>query len=91
VGVAQAFNPRPWETEAGESLWVWGQPGLQSKSRIAIAVTQRNPVLKPPPPKCVCICMCVHVCTSVTHHLCGGQKTALGVSSHLPSWLSPAL
>ena len=27
--VAHAFNPSTWEAEAGGSLWVWGQPGLQ--------------------------------------------------------------
>ena len=29
--VAHAFNPNTWEAEAGRSLWVGGQPGLQSK------------------------------------------------------------
>ena len=28
--MAQAFNPSTREAEAGGSLWVWGQPGLQS-------------------------------------------------------------
>ena len=27
--VSRAFNPSTWEAEAGESLWVWGQPCLQ--------------------------------------------------------------
>ena len=27
--VAHAFNPSTREAEAGGSLWVWGQPGLQ--------------------------------------------------------------
>ena len=25
------FNPSTWEAEAGRSLWVQGQPGLQSE------------------------------------------------------------
>jgi hypothetical protein len=29
--VAQDFNPSTWEAEAGESLWVQGQLGLQSE------------------------------------------------------------
>jgi hypothetical protein len=29
--VAQTFNPSTWEAEAGRSLWMWSQPGLQSK------------------------------------------------------------
>jgi hypothetical protein len=29
--MAHTFNPSTWEAEAGGSLWVWGQPGLQSK------------------------------------------------------------
>ena len=28
VVVACAFNPNAQKAEAGESLWVWGQPGL---------------------------------------------------------------
>jgi hypothetical protein len=29
--MVHTFNPSTWETEAGVSLWVWGQPGLQSE------------------------------------------------------------
>jgi hypothetical protein len=29
--VALASNPSTQEAEAGRSLWVWGQPGLQSE------------------------------------------------------------
>jgi hypothetical protein len=29
--VAHAFNPSTPETKAGRSLWVWGQPNLQSE------------------------------------------------------------
>jgi hypothetical protein len=29
--VVYVFNPNTWEVEAGGSLWVWGQLGLQSK------------------------------------------------------------
>jgi hypothetical protein len=29
--VAHNFTPNTWEAEAGRSLWVWGQPGQQSK------------------------------------------------------------
>lgn len=42
--VTQAFNP---STEAGGSLWVRGQPGLQSKSRDSQgSVKQRTPASK---------------------------------------------
>lgn len=37
------FKPSSWEAEAGSSLWVQSQPGLQSSSRI-IRATQRNSV-----------------------------------------------
>jgi hypothetical protein len=33
-----------WEAEGDGSLWVWGQPCLQSQSKTARAVSQRNPV-----------------------------------------------
>jgi hypothetical protein len=29
--VARAFNSSTWEVEAGRSLWVWGQSGLQKE------------------------------------------------------------
>jgi hypothetical protein len=29
--VVHTFHPSTWEVEAGKYLWVWGQPGLQSK------------------------------------------------------------
>jgi hypothetical protein len=29
--VVPTFNPRTQEAEADESLWIWGQSGLQSK------------------------------------------------------------
>ena len=29
--VAHTFNTSTWEVEAGGSLWVWDQPGLQSE------------------------------------------------------------
>ena len=29
LAVVHTFNPSTWEAEAGASLWVWGQPGLQ--------------------------------------------------------------
>ena len=31
AAVPHTFNPSTWETEAGESLCVQGQPGLQSE------------------------------------------------------------
>jgi hypothetical protein len=50
VVLAHAFNPSTRKTEAGRSLWIWGQHGLQSESRTARA-TQRNPVSKNQIPK----------------------------------------
>ena len=41
--VAHAFSPGTWE--AGGSLWVPGQPGLQSEFQDS-QDTQKNPVLK---------------------------------------------
>jgi hypothetical protein len=43
--MADAFNPSTWEAEAGRSLLVRGQPGLQRSSRTA-RTAQRKPVLK---------------------------------------------
>ena len=43
MATAHAFNPSTQEAKAGGSLWVQGQPGLQSEFQGA---TQRNPVLK---------------------------------------------
>ena len=31
--VTHTFNPWTGEAEAGRSLWIWGQPGLQKSSR----------------------------------------------------------
>ena len=44
--VVQAFNPRTLEAEAGGSLWVWGQPGLQELVLGQPGLTQINPVSK---------------------------------------------
>lgn len=38
------------EAEAGECLWVWGQPGLQSKFQDRLQ-SNTNPVLTPLPPQ----------------------------------------
>ena len=47
----QIFNPNTWETEAGRSLYIQSQPGLQKSSRTA-NVPWRSPGLKnSPPPK----------------------------------------
>ena len=45
--MAQAFNPSTWEAEIGGSLWVWGQPGLQSKFQDSQGYTEK-PCLKKP-------------------------------------------
>lgn len=39
--VAQAFNPSTWEAEAGRSLWVQDQPGLQNKFQVSRGYTER--------------------------------------------------
>ena len=44
--VAHTFNLRIREAEAGESVWVQRQLGLQSEFQIARADTQKNPVSK---------------------------------------------
>ena len=41
-----AFSPSAREAEAGESLWVLGQPGLQELASGQAPKLQRNPVLK---------------------------------------------
>lgn len=33
--VAEAFNLNTREAEAGESVWIWGQPGLYNEFRMA--------------------------------------------------------
>jgi hypothetical protein len=40
------FTSSTREAEAGEPLWVQGQPALQSESRTSRAIIQRNPILK---------------------------------------------
>jgi hypothetical protein len=47
--VADTFNPSTQEAEADGSLWVWGQPGLQSKFQDHQGYTEK-PYLEPPPP-----------------------------------------
>ena len=44
--MAHAFNPSTWETEAGESLCIRGQPGLQSKCQQRLQSYTENPCLK---------------------------------------------
>ena len=44
--VAHAFNPSPWEAEAGGSLGVRGQPGLLELVPGKAPKLQRNPVSK---------------------------------------------
>ena len=34
VVTAHTFSRSSWEAEVGGSLWVWGQPGLQSKFQV---------------------------------------------------------
>ena len=33
--VVHAFHSRPWEAKLGRSLWIWGQPGLQSELQVS--------------------------------------------------------
>jgi hypothetical protein len=50
--VMHAFNPSTQEAEAGGSLAVWGQPGLQSEFQDSQGYTQKKKnYLKIPPPK----------------------------------------
>ena len=46
AGVAHAFNPTIWEAQAGGSLWVRGQIGLQDLVPEQVPKVQRNLVLK---------------------------------------------
>jgi hypothetical protein len=41
VVVVHIFNLITQEAEAGESLWVWGQPGLQSKFQKSQGYTEK--------------------------------------------------
>lgn len=41
-----SYSEAKAEAEAGGSLWVRGQPGLQSDSRTTAKATQRNSVSK---------------------------------------------
>jgi hypothetical protein len=45
VVVTYPFNPSTQEAEAGRSLWVWGQPGLQSEFQDSQGSTEK-PFLK---------------------------------------------
>jgi hypothetical protein len=40
--VVHAFNPSTWEAEAGGSLWVRGQPGLQSEFQDSQGYTEKH-------------------------------------------------
>jgi hypothetical protein len=44
--MTHTFSPRTWEAEAGGTLWVWGQPGLQSELQYSQGYIEKNPVLK---------------------------------------------
>ena len=44
--VVHAFNPSTQEAETCGSLWVRGQPGLQSKFQDSQGYKKKNPVLK---------------------------------------------
>ena len=44
--VVHTFNPSAREAEAGGSLWVWGQPGLQELVLGWVLKPQKNPVSK---------------------------------------------
>ena len=48
VVVAHAFNPSPWEAEAGGSLRVRGQPGVQNKFWDSQNGYTEKPCLKKP-------------------------------------------
>jgi hypothetical protein len=45
--VAQTFNPSTWEAEAVRSLWVQGQPGLQSEFQDSQGYTVKPYLEKP--------------------------------------------
>jgi hypothetical protein len=47
--VAHTFSSSPWEAEAGGSLWVRGQSGLQSEFQDIQVSTQWNLSLPLPP------------------------------------------
>jgi hypothetical protein len=39
--VVHAFNPSAREAEAGRSLWIWAQPGLQSEFQANLDYTEK--------------------------------------------------
>ena len=49
--VAHGFNPSTWEAEAGRSLWVPGQPDLQSKCQDRLQSYTEKPCLEKPKTK----------------------------------------
>lgn len=44
--VANACSPSMWEVEAGELLWVWGQPELHSKFLSSLGYSDVRPYLQ---------------------------------------------
>ena len=40
--VLHTFNPSTGEVEAGGSLWLWGQPGLQSEFQDSQGYTEKS-------------------------------------------------
>jgi hypothetical protein len=46
VGGSMVVHTFNWETGAGRSLWVWGQPGLQSEFQDSQGCYKEKPCLK---------------------------------------------
>ena len=73
VVVARAFNPSTRDTEASGSLWVGGQPGLQSEFQASQGYITRLPPTPSPAYKgkkiffifvlALCVCACVRACS----------------------------
>ena len=89
------FNPNTWNTEAGGSLWVQGQPGLQSEFQDSQDCYTEKPCLKRTKNKqknLYFICMPAHnlicftcMCTIRMPDACWGHKKELDlqtVASH---------
>ena len=97
------FNPSTWEAETGGSLWVWGQPGLQSEFQDSQDYTEKPCLEKKQKEKrkkpsfYYCFlwwCSCPFCCCFVSHVLFYSRSLGYPVfdswpSSQCQAWAPP--